>query len=47
MVFSLDSKDFEGSADCEKGVIEDVWAADVLAEPLTPLENTWCSSSEF
>ena len=43
---SLDSKDFDGTADWEKGVVVEVCAADVLAEPLTPFEKTWCSSSE-
>jgi len=43
---SLDSRDFDGTADWEKGVVVEVCAADVLAEPLTPFEKTWCSSSE-
>jgi len=38
---SLESNDFDGTADWEKGVVVEVCAADVLAEPLTPLEKTW------
>lgn len=37
---SLESNDFDGTADCEKGVVVEVCAADVLAEPLTPFEKT-------
>jgi hypothetical protein len=37
---SLDKSDLEGNADCENGVVVEVCAADVLADPLAPFEKT-------
>jgi hypothetical protein len=35
----LDNSDFEGSADCEKGVVGEVMPAEVLAPSLLPLKD--------